>query len=97
MCHLAVEKVLKALVGEATHAAAPKTHDLIRLANLARVTMDAGLEHFLTELTEAQTGTRYGAVLSQAIARYPEMVAGRYLDRSTEVIVWLRADPRLQP
>ena len=96
MCHLAVEKVLKALVGEATGGAPPRTHDLVRLANLGGVSLDADLERFLAELTDAQTGTRYGAVLSQAVARYPEMVARRYLDRSAEVIMWLRSDPRLR-
>ncbi len=43
MCHLAIEKTLKALVCEATNASPPRIHDLQRLAALANVTLEPAL------------------------------------------------------
>jgi HEPN domain-containing protein len=39
MCHLAVEKTLKAKICEATGRTPPKTHDLIRLLKLSGLTL----------------------------------------------------------
>jgi len=37
LCHLAIEKSLKALIVNITNNAAPKTHDILELAQLAKV------------------------------------------------------------
>ncbi len=97
MCHLAVEKTLKALVCEDTNAAPPRSHDLQRLASLAKLTLRADLAQFITQLTDASITMRYPDDLARAISSYPRDVAERYLERTREVVTWLRADPRLQP
>lgn len=46
MCHLAIEKTLKAVVCEATNKLPPKTHDLIYLVNSGKIKLSGGLLDF---------------------------------------------------
>ena len=39
---------------------------------------------------------RYPDDLSALVSQYPEAIARDYLERTKEVILWLRQDPRLQ-
>ena len=96
MCHLAVEKALKALVVEAQGSEPPRIHDLERLSALAGVTLDQALADFVGELNDASVATRYPNELNRALMQYPKSTAARYLQRTEEVLACLRADPRLQ-
>lgn len=97
MCHLAVEKTLKALICESTKEAPPRSHDLPRLASLAKVALRPDLAQFIAQLTDASVSARYPDDLGEMVSRYPRQVSEDYLARTREVISWLRADPRLQP
>ena len=68
MCHLAIEKTLKALVCEATNAPPPRTHDLQKLAVLGKVRLQPNLEQFLARLTDAHIATRYPEDVAQMIS-----------------------------
>jgi len=97
MCHLAVEKVLKALVCEATNASPPRTHDLDRLLGMTSAALEPPLAQFVTQLSQASVTTRYPDDLARMVSQYPAAVAQTYLERTREVIACLKADPRLQP
>lgn len=97
MCHLSIEKTLKALVCEATNASPPRIHDLSKLAALANVTLEPSQAQFIAQLTDANITTRYPDDLAQMVSQYPRAVARTYLERTREVITCLRADPRLNP
>ena len=56
LAHLAVEKAFKALVSEITGKAPPKTHNLIRLAELAEIELPEDTRLFIGELN-ATAGT----------------------------------------
>jgi HEPN domain-containing protein len=59
MCHLAVEKALKALVCEGTGSSPPRTHDLLRLRRLAAPALEPDAGEFLAQLNDASVTTRY--------------------------------------
>jgi HEPN domain-containing protein len=84
MCHLAIEKALKAIVCEETNEFPPKTHDLIILTNLGRVKFSVAVV------------TRYPEDLSKLISSYSKEVAQEYLNKMLKVIECIKQDPRLK-
>jgi len=59
MCHLTLEKILKALVIRITGLFPPKTHNLLRLAELAKLDLSSSELDFLEALNQFQLETRY--------------------------------------
>lgn len=96
MCHLAIEKALKAIVCEETNKVPPKTHDLIYLINLGKVKLFGDLLDFVGIINNAGIVTRYPEDLSKLISSYPKEVTKKYLDKSLEVIKCIKQDPRLK-
>ena len=95
MCHLAMEKLLKAILHEVTGSLPPKTHDLIYLLKLANVPMPDHLLEFVGKINSASIVTRYPEDLSRILSAYPAAVAREYFNKSQEVLEWLRQDRRL--
>jgi HEPN domain-containing protein len=86
--HLALEKMLKALVTRQTGSVPPRIHNLIRLAWLAGLEPDAEQQKFLRRFDAHQLEGRYPdtqqVVISGELAR-------RELQEATETLRWLRA------
>lgn len=59
MCHLCIEKLLKALVVKVSNDFPPKSHNLLRLAEIAGIALDDNKVEFLEELNQFQLSTRY--------------------------------------
>ena len=97
ICHLALEKLLKAIVAEATSEMPPRTHDLIYLVRRAKITPSQAHLDFLGKINAASVPTRYPEDLGKVLAAYPKGVAAEYLATTKEVFAWLKQDPRLQP
>ena len=95
MSHMALEKALKALVTEETQKLPPRTHNLIDLAQRAQVVLSQEQQDFLGKLNSVVV--RYPDDLSEMVSQYPEAIARDYLERTKELITWVRQDPRLQP
>ena len=85
--HLALEKTLKAHVVKNTKGIPPRTHNLIRLAELGNITMDDKLAGFLGELTDFQLECRYPS-------NWPEKPSIQYAEETVgkvkEIDKWLR-------
>ncbi|MEA3356578.1 MAG: HEPN domain-containing protein [Candidatus Bipolaricaulota bacterium] len=89
LCHLTVEKALKAKIHEATGRTPPKTHDLIGLLKLSELVPPGGLLDFLGKLNNASVATRYPEDFLETVRVYTEEVAEEYLRRSGEVVRWI--------
>ena len=96
ICHLAIEKALKAIVCEEINKLPPKTHDLIYLINLSQVKLPDDLLDFAGMINNAGVVTRYPEDLSKLVSSYPKQVAKEYLDKTIEVIRCIKKDTRLK-
>ena len=85
-CQQAVEKRLKAVVINITEEFPPKTHDLIRLIELAKIGLTAKQQIFLRKLTTYYIETRYPEEAKELGKRVTKILAGTYLKDSSEVI-----------
>jgi HEPN domain-containing protein len=95
LCHLTLEKMLKALVSEITTEPVPRSHDLILLLRRSRLVPEKLYLEFLGKLNNASIPTRYPDDIQQAIKDYPEEITRDYLKQTEEIVIWLKADPRL--
>lgn len=96
MSHMAWEKALKALVTEETQKLPPRTHNLIDLAQRAHVILSQEQQDFLGKINNTSVVVRYPDDLSAMVSQYPAAIAQDYLERTKELITWVRQDPRLQ-
>ena len=58
-CHLSIEKMLKAIIVNSTKTAPPLIHDLIRLAEKARLPLSEAQINELAEITTFNIEARY--------------------------------------
>jgi len=96
MSHMALEKALKALVTEETQKLPSRTHNLIDLAQRAQVVLSQEQQDFLGRINNTSVVVRYPDDLTAMVSQYPEAIAQDYLERTKELILWVRQDPRLQ-
>lgn len=84
--HLAMEKLLKAVVCKETQALAPRSHNLVRLAELAGLTLSSQQLDVLAEMNAFNIEGRYPDTLPPP----PSAAEARgYVDRAEEVRQWL--------
>lgn len=96
MCHLATEKMLKALVSEKQSDLPPKTHDLLYLVRMANVTIPEQHQGIITLLNTASVPTRYPEDLRAIAKEYNAPKVKFYLTQTKEVSQWLRKLPPLK-
>lgn len=86
VAHLAVEKILKALVVKATGDLAPRIHDLLRLAERAGLDLSEERREFLAYLQRYCLEGRYPESLPPT-SSFKEAESG--LREAREVLQWL--------
>jgi HEPN domain-containing protein len=89
-CQQAVEKMLKALVTKSTNQFPPKTHDLLRLAELSNIDIDDSGKEFLAKLTFYYIETRYPQEISQISKDINKKIAFEYLNNTKALLKWLK-------
>lgn len=96
LCHLSIEKMLKAVVAQSQERHPPYTHDLYELIGLAHLNIPADHQMLIAQLNEISIATRYPDDFSQMVKHYPKNVAERFLKQSQAFVKWLGRDPRLK-
>ncbi len=96
MCHLALEKMLKAVATMVTHKPAPKTHNLLYLTKLAEISFSDKHFEFVSKINNASIITRYPEDFAQLIEVYPEKIVIEYLHQTKDVIAWLKQNEKLK-
>ena len=87
--HLALEKLLKALVVEAINDHAPHSHDLLYLAGLARIDLDVAQQQQLTAMNAFNVEGRYHEEKLEFHRRVTKAFAREWLMKITKLHVWL--------
>ncbi|MBN2149042.1 MAG: HEPN domain-containing protein [Anaerolineales bacterium] len=90
LCHLALEKMLKAHVTEVTQEFPAKTHDLIYLVRKCGLELPQDLLEFVGKINTASIPTRYPEDLHRALQEYPKPVVLEYLAQTRKVMIWLK-------
>lgn len=85
MCHLSLEKILKAITTEITQKISPKSHNLIYLLKLGNIQLPPELFNFIAKINNASIVTRYPEDFSKILEAYPENVAENYLSKTKEI------------
>jgi HEPN domain-containing protein len=93
--HLALEKILKAHVAEATQSLPIKTHDLIYLVKTSKLELPESYLDFIGKINTASIPTRYPDDLQRSLKAYPKSVAKDYLNQTKEILQWLKQHPNL--
>lgn len=96
MCHLSIEKMLKALAAEVTDKTPPKTHNLIYLTKLAGIHFNDEHFEFIAKLNNASVVTRYPEDFEKLIEAYPENISADYLKNTMEIVEWLKQNEKLK-
>lgn len=95
LCHLSLEKMLKAHVTEVTHELPSRTHDLIYLVKKSAIQLPQAFIDFIGKINTASIPTRYPDDLQRSIKEYPESVARDYFEKTQEILQWLKQHPNL--
>lgn len=95
MCHLAIEKLLKAKVKEITGKMPPKTHSLRYLIKLSNLELSEEMFGFLSRLSDVSIPTRYPEDFKELTKSYDEETAKIYLIKTKEVFQWIKNCIRL--
>ncbi len=96
MCHLAIEKMFKAVAVEVTNKPAPRTHNLLYLTKLTEINFPSKHIEFVSKINNASIITRYPEDFSKLVEVYPADVSASYLEQTKDVIVWLKQNERLK-
>ncbi len=67
----------------------PRTHDLTRLAHLAKLELSEDQEVFLRTLTKYHVGTRYPEEVSALAGALTRVISEQTISRTKEFLRWL--------
>ncbi len=90
MCHLAIEKTLKAVWAETRSEHPPRTHDLLFLIRELGLGVPKEERRLIGAIANASVPTRYPEDLKKMVRQYPRRTVSSYLVRTRRVLQWLR-------
>lgn len=91
-CHLALEKLLKALLIQHTKKPAPYLHDLAKLASLAKIPLDETHLEDLRIITTFNIAARYDEVKFQFYKKCTPTFTKKYLEITKHLFQWLKKE-----
>lgn len=90
--HLALEKILKAIFVERNNdTAPPKIHNLVRLAELAKIKLTDEQKFILDQINDFNLQTRYPDYKLEFYKRCDAEYAKMYLDKIKELHTWFNS------
>ena len=90
-CQQAVEKMLKALIAKRTRELPPRLHNLMRLAEVASLTIPEDTAHLFRRLTDFYIASRYPEELEAATWNVDSSQVQQTYVATEEVLRWLSA------
>jgi HEPN domain-containing protein len=96
MCHLSLEKMLKAHVELYESKYPPKIHNLKRLITRSKLKIPPEFKKIILELNQASIPTRYPEDLQRSLVGYTEEACSRILKETEETLRWLKDHPRFE-
>jgi len=88
-CHSVLEKGLKALVARHTEAIPPRSHNLLRLAELAELELPAEVADFFTRMNVFQLEARYPDEKFRIYVSTSKDIAEEFFAETKERFAWM--------
>ncbi len=89
MCHLAIEKALKAKVQQTTGETPPRIHNLVHLVELAKLAPPEQMNRFLGELSNLSIVTRYPRDFQEMLKAFTKERTETFLRKTKEAFRWV--------
>lgn len=96
MCHLSVEKLLKALYETTLKKIAPKTHNLIYLLKASEIELPEKHLETLESLNDLSIVTRYPEDIDAMVKAFKRKKVEDYLKKTKELLRWLKRNKKLK-
>ena len=90
MCHLSLEKALKAVYCKKFKDVPPKVHNLVYLMNKTSIHPPETLGKFIVKLNEANIATRYPESLEKLQKTYTKTITGEIIFNTKEAFAWIK-------
>ena len=90
MCHLSIEKILKAHYVRENKSVPPKTHDLIYLCENIKISLPEDKIDFINELNDISVFTRYPGQLKKILKEYSKKRTERIYNSAKKIFLWLK-------
>lgn len=89
--HLAIEKIIKAILAQRLEQQIPRSHNLLRLAQEADIDITDELKHTLIRITTFNLESRYPDYKKEFRRKCTEQFTAKELERVEEILVWLKS------
>lgn len=96
MCHLSVEKLLKALYEVVLKKIPPKTHNLVYLSKSIGLQIPEKSLSTIESLNDLSIVTRYPEDMDSLVKAFKKERVAEYLNRTKALLKWLKKDARLK-
>jgi len=97
MCHLALEKTLKAILTEMLGELPPYTHNLNRLIEMAKIALPREYQVFVDKINLQSVPTRYPEDFKKISKEFTRKIAEDYLKQTKRTMRWLKQNiPQLK-
>jgi HEPN domain-containing protein len=96
MCHLSVEKLLKARYEAVLEKIPPKTHSLIYLSGAINLRAPESHLETLESLNDLSMVTRYPEDIDALVKAFKKSRVEEYLKKTKALLRWLRKDATLK-
>jgi HEPN domain-containing protein len=90
MCHLSLEKTLKAILSEAMSELPPYTHNLNRLLELGGIELPDEMQAFVNTINLQSVPTRYPEDFARLSKELDGKTTAEYVRQTKRIIRWLR-------
>ncbi len=90
-CQQSVEKMLKGLIAQNTKEHPPRLHNLMRLAERAKITVDESMAERFRLLTAYYIETRYPEEIQSMAGQVDQSLAEEMFQQTEEILSWLKS------
>jgi HEPN domain-containing protein len=90
MCHLSIEKALKALYAKKFQKDPPKIHNLNYLCEKIKLRLPENYESFVDNLNNLSVPTRYPDQIEKLVKEYKREKTRKIMHQTKELLLWLK-------
>ena len=90
MCHLSLEKTMKAILSEMFSELPPYTHNLNRLLELGSITLPEEMQSFVNSINLQSVPTRYPEDFTRLSKELDRKTATEYMRQTKRIVQWLK-------